>query len=345
MEGELNILSFNWHEPYLWNLAKTGHRFDIVEPDRGRRGIRSWNTKIRPVPENVSIVSDALLIANLDKGLYDVAVVHNFSDLKRVADVDIPTILVLHNKLTCELKAGSDTVTRSDYLSQIEILLNNVDLLVFVSESKKEDWGFTGSAMVIRHGVDIREMHTYSGATPKALRVGNAIRQRDFMLGYNTQEEILEGHENSLIGINPQIEKSETPRSFDDLKAMYASHRLYLNTTIEPYEDGYNMAMLEAMATGMPVVSITNSSSPITDGVEGFISSDIGYLRRRISQLLDDQWLAANLGSKGKSKVGREFSMEKFITSWNKAFGAAIRKYREKPKTSVTPAMDENRWP
>jgi len=343
VEGELNILSFNWHEPYLWNLAKTGHRFDIVEPDQGRGGVRRWNTKIRPVPENISIISNSLLNANLDKGLYDVAVLHNFSDLKRVAGVGVPVILVFHNKLTTELKTGSNTVTRSDYLSQVKTLLNNVDLLVFVSESKREDWGYANSGMVIRHGVNIQEMHTYSGVTPKALRVGNAIRQRGFMLGYNTQEEILDGYENSLIGINPQIEKAETPRSFDDLKSIYASHRLYLNTTIEPYEDGYNLAMLEAMATGMPIVSITNASSPITDGVEGFISPDTGYLRRKIAQLLDDQQLAASMGAKGKNKVGQEFSMEKFITGWKAAFGAAIRRYREKPKIPAAQAMDENK--
>ena len=40
----------------------------------------------------------------------------------------------------------------------------------------------------------------------------------------------------------------------------------------DEYEDGYNLAMLEAMASGMPVVALANRSSPITDGVDGFFA-------------------------------------------------------------------------
>ena len=38
MSVKLKILSWNWHEPYLTMIAKTGHDIHIVEPDQGRIG-------------------------------------------------------------------------------------------------------------------------------------------------------------------------------------------------------------------------------------------------------------------------------------------------------------------
>ena len=37
------------------------------------------------------------------------------------------------------------------------------------------------------------------------------------------------------------------------------------------------MSLLEAMATGMPVISTSNKTSPIINEVNGFISNDIKY--------------------------------------------------------------------
>ena len=51
----------------------------------------------------------------------------------------------------------------------------------------------------------------------------------------------------------------------------YCLQRVYLNTLVEDYEDGYNLALLEAMSAGMPVISIANKTSPIENGVNGYI--------------------------------------------------------------------------
>ena len=55
--------------------------------------------------------------------------------------------------------------------------------------------------------------------------------------------------------------------------------------------------MLEAMATGMPVVTLPNPTSPIEDGVNGFVSDDPARLRDGVMELLEDGRKAALLGT------------------------------------------------
>ena len=44
----LRILTFNWHEAYICLLAKTGHKFTVVDKHKG--GHAGWLQGTRPVP-------------------------------------------------------------------------------------------------------------------------------------------------------------------------------------------------------------------------------------------------------------------------------------------------------
>ena len=78
--------------------------------------------------------------------------------------------------------------------------------------------------------------------------------------------------------------------------------------------------MLEAMATGMPVVSVANPTSPVVDGVNGYISDDSHYLQDRIQELLSNRDLAIELGAKGRETVAKEFPISRFVRRWNALF-------------------------
>ena len=231
----------------------------------------------------------------------------------------VKKVLLFHNRLSAELKLGEDTVGRDEYLYSCRPLLDMAGTLVFVSESKRDDWGLA-SGNVIMPGVDPDEFLPYEGSQKAVLRVANQIRERTAMLGYSVQEEICQGLPSLLIGENPTVENSNIAKSFDDLKAAYSRNRVYLNTTNDLYEDGYNLAMLEAMCSGMPIVSTANSTSPITDGAEGFISDDIDYLRSGIKELLGDIKLARQMGAKAKETVIERFGINDFVDAWDRAF-------------------------
>ena len=61
----LKILSYNWHEPYLCLLSKIGHTFLIIEPEISEGNYRRWDKNMRPVPDNVILVSEKEAIACL----------------------------------------------------------------------------------------------------------------------------------------------------------------------------------------------------------------------------------------------------------------------------------------
>ena len=321
----LKILTFNWHEPYICLLAYTGYRIFVVEPDHAG-GRRRWDTRMRSVPENVTIVPDNVWEHDLESGAYDLALCHNMTDLPAVASSPIPKILVFHNKLTTSLALGDLEQTPQEYRRSLDPLFEKFPELRFVaiSESKKADWDLP--ATVIPPGIDISTYGGYRGDVPKVLTIGNLLKERDLMMGYSHQEQILRGIPATVLGWNPSIPGSMLSDGFDDLREHYRSHRVYLNTTVDGKEDGYNLAMLEAMATGMPVVSTFNSTSPLTDGKDGYVSNDFNDLHKRIEQLLDDAKLARKLGEAGRRTVAEKFPVDAFVARWRDEIQAAVAK-------------------
>jgi len=314
MAEPLRVLTFNWHEAYLHLLSKTGYTFDVVQ--KRKAGLYGWIEAFRPVPENMRLVHLHAALERLRAGFYDRVIAHNFEDLLAVRDCGVPIILVFHNKLTTEIALSRTPVDRKAYLQQAQRLMGSLpDLrLVFVSPAKQLDWGFEGR--VILPGIDPGDYSGYAGDEPRVLRVGNGLKERDLMLGWSAQERILEGIPSTVVGLNSSLPESILPTSWDELRSLLVHHRVFLNTTLPPYEDGYNLAMLEAMATGMPVVSIANSSSPIEDGVNGFVSADEGVLRERILELLQDRERAIAIGRKARETVLERFPIDRFLSAW-----------------------------
>ena len=85
-------------------------------------------------------------------------------------------------------------------------------------------------------------------------------------------------------------------KSWDHLKKMLQIHRFYIHTADPRLEDGYNMASLEAMAAGMPVLGNRQPSSPVEHGISGFLSDDPDELRKYAGMLLEDRDLASLYG-------------------------------------------------
>ncbi len=326
----LKILSYNWHEPYLCLLSKIGHTFLIVEPKLSDGKYRRWDKNMRPVPDNVILVSEKEAKTQLDEGAIDLLIAHNIKDLVNVYGYSLPKIIVFHNKLTTEIKLGSNKVNREDYLIKINPLLKDVKK-VFISENKRCDWGLDGD--VILPGIDVNDYGGYSGDNPSILRVGNMIKERDIMMGFTKSESILLDLPSQTLGLNPTITESRLSSGFDDLLDHYRSFRVYLHTTLNPYEDGYNLSLLEAMAVGMPVLSIANKTSPIKNGINGYISDDIQNLRSCAVKLLEDQKLAYSLGQKARETVKDKFSQIKFLQLWIKSIEATIIEFLERPPT------------
>lgn len=325
----MHILSFNWHTPYLSLLVKLDHSFevapatkkDLVNPE-------PWHEAMRPMPANVTPIDKTTAQDRLEKGCYDLVLAHNVADLMFTRAFSLPKILVFHTRLTTEAKAGGKMEIVPGYRKAVRELVSGV-YCIFIAETKRYDWGLPGE--VILPGIDTSFYGAYTGEIPRVLRIGNHIKLRDLTSGYSIQEAILRDFPNIVIGDNPDIPGSRPSRDWEDLKQAYRENRLFLNTNIPRWEDGYNLAMLEAMATGMPVVSLANPVTPLKDGRDGFMARDVPVLRRRVQTLLDDIDLSRTMGAEGRRTVERVFSNTRFLERWEKAIQRAYSWYPHKP--------------
>jgi glycosyltransferase involved in cell wall biosynthesis len=113
-----------------------------------------------------------------------------------------------------------------------------------------KDWGFNGE--VIYLGIDHDEYGNYHGSIEKVLRVGNGLTSNSMKF---IKENLIREIPYTIIGDSPEIQEAVLPSKREEYKGYLQSHRLYLSMLNDKDDDGYNLAMLEAMATGMPVVS------------------------------------------------------------------------------------------
>ncbi len=308
------VLTFNFHEPYICLMAKIGVPLTVGLYDKPRFA-RPWHTQYRPIPSNIDLVDESTWREGLKSGAYDVVVAHNELNALDLLDCGLPCLLVCHNRRSyLETTVDGDLEKGKAQYKKVLDRLQDHYSFVFISESKRDDYGFSGA--VIPPGIDVSEYGGYTGDVAEVLRVGNAMRARDLMFDVGFQEAVCEGLPNRVVGFDPEIPGAKPSESFDELLHTYRSLRCLLHVTRETYEDGYNLAMLEAMACGMPVVSLANRTSHLTHGIDGFVSESADALRAHIEELLADRELARKIGEAGRETVASKFPIEDFVARW-----------------------------
>jgi hypothetical protein len=310
----LRVLTFNSHQPYLHLLASAlPWVFGIVIPRHVSGSVNNWEPRIRPLPDNAilySSVKDAM-----NDGSWDWILTHNVNDLMDVRDFSIPKVFLVHGTLSGRILQDRSNIDRARYIKNLRLLLtaNNVHV-AYISQLKRKDWGIPGD--VIQPGIDLREYGGYRGEIRGILQVCNHLKERGPMTGWESHQHICHDLPYSIIGINGNLPSSRMAKSWEDLKEQLRSYRVYLYTPVYPYEDGYNLSLLEAMATGMPIATMQNPTTPIRDGVEGFIGVTSEDLREKVIHMLDNPEEAAKMGRNARIRVENEFSLLKLQQAW-----------------------------
>ena len=100
----------------------------------------------------------------------------------------------------------------------------------------------------------------------------------------------------------------------DQLKALYGGLRCVVAPSI--WYEGFPMAIVEAMAAGLPVVASRIGGIPeiVEHGVTGllFEPGNAEDLANNLRRLLDNPELADQMGKAGREKVAREYSEERY---------------------------------
>ncbi|MCA9482351.1 MAG: glycosyltransferase [Nitrospina sp.] len=330
----LNILTFNWHEPYICQLSRIKHQFLVVAPETQPGQFRHWDTRMRPVPANCTLIGLEEVQSRLHEGRIDLAIAHNIKDLVWLKEYELPKVCVFHCRLSTEIALSSVAIDRNEYLGKVKTLLEDVTP-VFISQSKRDDWGLKGDVIV--HGMDVEDFPQWTGERAEGLRVGNLLKEMDLARGFSLGEKIIDGFACKTLGLNPTLAGSRLSTSYEDLLEHYRTCRFYLNTLPPQYEDGYNFSLLEAMATGMPVVSTYHPDSPVVDGTNGYIADDLDFLRDRCAALLEDPELARTLGACARQTVKEQFPISRFVNSWNRLIEGTVQSFIK------SRGFDENR--
>ena len=313
--GAPRVLAFNWHEPYLALLARTGAAWSVATWHR------PWNRAYRPVPASVRLVDDPEEARTLiEDRRVDLVLCQAPDDLAWLGDRPIPVVYLAHNSLANETRVAPPGTAEALRERVGRRLARHGGLFVAISDMKLASWGLPGR--VVPPGVDPGEYTGWTGEAAAALTVGNLLAERDHMLGYSALAAALAGLPWRILGTNPTLGVREAP-DWDALRAAYRTHRCYAHATRWPWEDGWNLALLEAMATGMPVVTWTHPTSPIRPGLEGFLADDAEDFRRWVRRLLDDPELAARLGARARARALACFPLDAFVARWQTVLAQA----------------------
>jgi len=309
-----SILTFNSHEAYVYDLARMGHPMDVVVDLPGHH-VQGWDERMRPVPAGVRLIG----LAEARAGRYACVIGHTITDLLAVRSLAGARIFVAHGSLAGRIAQEQATTDPGQVAATLRSYLDAVGgIAVAVSETKRKSWQL--DARVIPAGIHPDEYGGYSGEIASGLRVANHIRQKSRVLRWELHEQVFgEALPCRLVGVNPDRPGVAPAESWDALRALYRSHRFFVHTAEPGLEDGYNLACLEAMATGMPVICNAQPSCPVEDGVSGFVSNDPAALRRGARRLLADRELARRMGEAARRRVGEHFPMTRFIAQWRAA--------------------------
>ena len=114
----------------------------------------------------------------------------------------------------------------------------------------------------------------------------------------------------------------------DTLIEMYKNHKVDIVvlpsiTTASGEHEGIPVALMEAMAAGVPVISTTTGGIPelLGDGAGILVPpEDSKALADAIEQLMKDSELRYKIGAKGKEKVKKEFAIDSVVTKMVELF-------------------------
>jgi len=123
----------------------------------------------------------------------------------------------------------------------------------------------------------------------------------------------------------------------DRVPALYAAADLFLLPSVHDHAgnvDGLPNTLLEAMATGLPIVAsdVVGVPTVIDQGVEGMLvpEGDATALSAAIGGLLSDQARAASLGQAARARVERELTWpqiaRRYLAVYREAIGRAARR-------------------
>jgi len=207
--------------------------------------------------------------------------------------------------------------------------------IVRYSPIEKTIPGYIGEDAMIRFYKDPEEWKDWTGVMKRVITVGQSMKKRDPHCNYKIFNAATGGLSRKVYG--PENEDCGKIwgglLSYDNLKKAMRDNRVYFYTGTMPAS--YTISFMDALMTGMPIVALGGElANPfflegqftyeipflIKNGVEGFVSDEIGALREYCEMLLNDNKLAQRISKAGREKAIKLFGKEKIKKEWTEFF-------------------------
>ena len=196
-----------------------------------------------------------------------------------------------------------------------------------------------GQDAMIRFHDDPKDLGNWNGTTVRVMNMTQSLKARSGFCHFDDIMQITSGFPHLIYGsgndnLGP-ANGGELP--YDLLKGALRDNRTFVYGGTWP--SPYTLSLIEAMMTGIPVVSIgtklaeeLNAVAPvdryhffdipnfIENGVNGFVSDDIQELRKDLDLLLTDSLLAKKIGDAGRETAIKLFGKEKICANWENFF-------------------------
>ncbi len=326
---KISLLTLNCHEAWVYQLGYLSAQVDIID-GLPNRYTASWDKRMRPVPVNARLISFDQALS--EGKMYDCIITHNITDMMDVKNIPGPRILVLHGTLDARMNEETNK-ERDQIRTGLEQYLQLVGgHVVAVSESKRNSWGLKSD--VVLNGVKINDYPTWEGNIPAGIRGANQISLKQNVLLWEFHKEAFKDVPIKIIGYNPDMPGIEPAADWKDLKNNLQSHRFFVHTADPALEDGFNMAVFEAMAAGLPIIGNQHPTSPITHGVDGYLASTPQKLEKYALRLIDDRKLAMKMGSAARELAKKKYSSHRFARNFQQAIKIAKKKYSSRARPS-----------
>ena len=316
------LLVFNCHESWIYQLASLDFDLDIIIGLSGRYQ-SDWDSKMRPLPPRARLIH--LDEAQNTAKRYHCIITHNITDLLDVKNRNEAKILVLHATIEGKIAIEKPNLSAADmkHLLNRYVELSNTHV-VAISELKGQSWG--QSEDIVPNCVNPQDYLPHHGNIAKGLRISNFINKREQILLWDFHQAAFARIPVSIVGHNPEMIGVQASENWQHLKEILQAHRFYIHTADPRLEDGFNMASLEAMAAGLPVLGNAHPTSFITHGVDGFLSNDPKELSSYAELLINDSKLAEKMGASAKQTIIDKYSHSIFCEKFNDSIATARKK-------------------
>jgi hypothetical protein len=247
-----------------------------------------------------------------------------------------PEILTGNMKLFRELKKPVIWRSIGQSIPKIEKIVRfyRSEGLKVVRYSPKEQNipEYAGQDTLIRFYKDPSEFKSWNGKNKQVINLTQSLKARRNFCHYEDIIELMNGFDCKVYGTgNTDLgELNGGQLTFDNMKGALRDNRVFVYGGSWPAP--YTLGLMEAMMTGIPVVAIGKRTAQeidgtsymnfyevneiIEDGVSGFVSDDIEYLKDKIKLLLENDSLAHRISKAGRQRAIELFGKQKIKKQW-----------------------------